>query len=69
MESGRTEIISVHRLRRRARKREEYVQYLLDRSVYSAPTIGRLPPWSRGARVRKAGLFEWVVEATEWGGH
>lgn len=29
----------------------------------------KVPDWAKGARVRKAGPFNWAVEATAWKGH
>lgn len=73
-----SEILSVHPFRRSARKRERELDEVLT-GIYK--TAGHpadipvdlvhrgLPPWTRGVRVRKAGAFSWVVEATEWRGH
>lgn len=53
----RTEIVSVHKSRVFARIAERLL------------TLRGRPTWAAGARVRKAGAKQWVVELTEWKGH
>jgi hypothetical protein len=69
--AGRTVTLSVHRLRAAARRRERAVQALLEtghtRTALDGETCRRLAqnPWIRGARVEKAGRFQWTVVGTE----
>ena len=77
----RTEIISVHKLRSMARGRENRLQRLINQAFDpNTPSAVRakagrqlmnddVPDWAKGVRVRKAGNFQHVVEATEWRGH
>lgn len=77
----RTEILSVHKLRFMARGREARLQRLLNQATDPRTPSAvanrakrelfdqNLPEWAKGARVRKAGRFQHVVEATEWRGH
>lgn len=59
-------ILSVHVFRRQARKRERALQdFLRHGAAFGEPWPDDLPKWARGVRVRKAGRFQWVVEATE----
>jgi hypothetical protein len=65
----RTQVLSVHKLRRTARKQEREWQKLLEhygtlpaRRVDSE--ANGLPAWARGVRVEKAGPFQWAVVAT-----
>lgn len=78
----RTDVISVHHTRRAARKMERQMTAILSRrnradlqnapfeipaiSLYSGGPV--LPGWAQGVRVRKAGRFQWEVEATAWPG-
>jgi hypothetical protein len=69
----RTVILSVHKFRRTARKRERELQALL--TEYAGDEIRDLlkgyviPAWARGVRVDKAGPFQWVVIASSHRGH
>lgn len=66
----RTEILSVHKFRRNARKREHYFTgCIIHGGAYGEPWPEGLPEWAKGVRVRKAGAFQYVVEATNWTGH
>jgi hypothetical protein len=77
---GRTEAVSVHKLRRAARKRERELQRYLSISgwyVEGGPTDDEakglqpygLPIWARGVRVERIGPFCFAVIATEERGH
>lgn len=75
---GRTQAVSVHKLRRVARKRERMLQQVLAARTHFAPAgsndtqdtpYGPLPLWARGVRVEKAGAFQWAVVLTEERGH
>lgn len=74
----RTQTVSVHRLRRTARRRERKLQAELDAllasphqtngstiTVYVDGKPVKLPTWARGVRVEKAGLLQWTIVATE----
>lgn len=71
----KTQIISVHPLRFDARRKERRLQALLDLVDTPSRTIRQkefhelhqagVPSWAHGVRVRKAGHFQHVVEATE----
>lgn len=63
----KTQVISVHRLRRVARKKERELQYDLD-GGHSRIDLG-LPAWTNGVRVEKAGFFQHAVVATSRKGH
>lgn len=75
--SDRTHTLSVHRLRRTARKRERKLQLVLDqdlaprsidgrrRSTYVDGDVIGMPGWTEGVRVEKAGMLQWAVVATE----
>ncbi len=67
---AQTKIISVHRLRRSARKVERDLQSALETSTQSTtgPLVG-LPAWAKGVRVDRAGFFQYAVVATSWKGH
>lgn len=63
-------IVSVHRLRFMARLRERKLQAWLKDPAYNLKLRNAdVPAWARGIRARKAGRFQWVVEATSWRGH
>lgn len=64
----RTQILTVHKLRRAARAREREWQEALEAEAHGKVGMLDLPVWARGVRVRKAGAFQWLVEATEWRG-
>lgn len=64
----KTQILTVHWTRYVAQRRERAIQDHLDRAQETTSAYG-LPDWAVGARVRKAGRFQWVVEATSWKGH
>lgn len=73
----RTSTLSVHRLRRTARRRERKLQRALDdglaprsmdgrqRCTYIDGDVVGMPGWTEGVRVEKAGMFQWTVVATE----
>ena len=65
MSIGRTQILSVHKFRRTARKLERKLTAELEAQPSGLDWL----PWARGVRVRKAGPFQYVVEATAWQGH
>lgn len=77
----REDIISVHKARVFAELRERALTKQLPKvreaERNGAGTVmiedaGRpwlVPTWAHGFRVRKAGPFQFVVEATEWTGH
>lgn len=76
--TGRTEIVSVHRLRRKAREHERAIQEAIglvedhldtDGTIYLWLRHNGVPSWARGARVRRAGFLQHTVEATEERGH
>lgn len=68
--SRQTQILSVHAFRRAARKRERELQnFLRHGQAFGESWPDELPQWVRGVRVRKAGMFQWAVEATEGPGH
>lgn len=85
MTTPRTKPISVHRLRRAARSRERNLSRQLAQmhtartsqdfgvlttySFYDAGQRITTPAWVKGFRVRKAGNFQHIVEATDWTGH
>jgi hypothetical protein len=62
------DIISVHKLRFMARRKERRLQKLLDLGAPVHAEEG-LPYWARGVRVQKAGRFQWAVVATVTRGH
>lgn len=71
------EVISVHKTRREARKRERQVQMVLDQAyaddadpvaLLALQTVG-IPRWARGVRVQRAGFRQHEVRATEERGH
>lgn len=64
-------LLSVHRLRRSARKRERELQAWLDGETdeISFERGEQFPVWAHGVRVVKVGLFQWVVYATAERGH
>jgi hypothetical protein len=70
----RTLTLTVHKFRRTARKQERLLQRWLDFN-YGNPNIENLlekdgyPKWMRGARVEKAGPFQYSVIATSFRGH
>ena len=64
MATGKTEIVSVHKLRRRARREERRIQAAFDRGLRDHQFA-----WATGVRVRKAGRLQYVVELTDWRGH
>lgn len=62
--------------RAKARRREHVFQGSLDYWARTGDTFERLalekkgvPPWARGVRVERAGLFQWVLVATSTPGH
>lgn len=60
-----TKVLSVHKLRRRARAKERRLQAILNRNPSAAALIDAgLPIWAEGVRVEKAGPFQWAVVAT-----
>lgn len=60
-----TKVLSVHKLRRRARAKERRLQAVLNRDPTAAQLLAAgLPLWAEGVRVEKAGLFQWAVVAT-----
>lgn len=61
-----TEIISTHKTRVMARSNERRLTKILQSGWWDHKD---LPGWARGVRVRKAGKFQFVVEATDWPGH
>jgi len=62
---GETQIVSVHKTRFMARMHERRIQKALNwHELYK-----NVPDWAQGVRVRKAGRFQYVVEATSWRGH
>ena len=61
----KTEIISVHPFRRSARKHERDLQAVIDATEGYHHRDEAIPEWAKGVRVRKAGFFQWAVEATE----
>ena len=66
---GRTEAVSVHKLRRTARKRERVLQEALAYGYPSQLPSAGLPEWARGVRVERIGPFCFAVIATEKRGH
>lgn len=61
-----TTILSVHRFRRVARRREREVQAWLDaRRGYWLPEGPDIPVWVHGARVERAGLLQYAVVGTD----
>ena len=60
----KTEIVSVHRLRRVARMTERDIQACLDAG---SPPEGL--EWARGVKVVRAGFFQHAVVATAHRGH
>jgi hypothetical protein len=66
---GKTQILSVHHFRRSAEVEERRLQRTLDEGYLPLVEGNQIPRWVKGARVRKAGLFQWVVEANEWRGN
>lgn len=73
-----TQVLSVHRLRRTARRRERGLQQILASRQRFAPAssdetidtpYGNLPLWARGVRVEHAGPFQYAVVATSHRGH
>lgn len=72
---GRTETVSVHRLRRSARRREHTIQKILDSygsdprpAIYTEDGL-LVPAWAHGVRVEKAGVLQFSLVATEHRGH
>lgn len=68
----RTKVASVHKLRTAARIRERKITKALKEpdemnNFHNLAQWG-VPDWANGARVRPAGRFQHVVEATEWKG-
>lgn len=61
----RTQVLSVHVLRRTARLKERKLQAQLDAGYQP----DELPTWANGVRVEKAGQFQWAVVATSTAGH
>lgn len=61
--------------RRRARKQERVYPESFRRAAAGYPNelaslVARgVPAWARGARVERAGRFQWVVVATSHAGH
>lgn len=70
---NRTQVLSVHKFRRVARRKERAITAELERSahtpVWTTALLAELPNWARGVRVDKAGAFCWVCIATEDRGH
>lgn len=81
----RTHVLSVHRVRRVARRRQHRIQNALDGMArmgigvaapdgfFTLPQFGapkdRLPVWTHGVKVERAGAFQHAVVATERRGH
>lgn len=69
----KTTVLSVHVLRRAARARERDVQEWLDAGrplrFHMPENWKQIPDWATGARVEKAGPFQWAVVATSERGH
>jgi hypothetical protein len=81
---GNTKILSAHYTRRSAQKEERRVQKALDEAwkiindqgdpavtdgVKRMLEANGIPAWAHGARVEKAGFFQYGVVATEYKGH
>lgn len=71
-----SEIVSVHKFRWAARRKERELQAQLDVAVeIGGATLRReleeagLPLWTRGVRVEKAGPFQHAVVCTRGRGH
>lgn len=73
---GRVQDLSVHKVRSAARREERRLQARINdkldngnkHPIYTdagAP----VPDWARGVRTQRAGLFQHVVQATEYRGH
>jgi hypothetical protein len=64
-------LLSVHRLRRSARKRERELQAWLDGDTdqVSFERGEQFPVWAHGVRVQKVGRFQFCVYATRERGH
>lgn len=60
----KTQILSVHKLRRNARKEERRLTNVIN---FKLPSD--LPYWVKGVRVEKAGPFQHAVVATSRKGH
>jgi hypothetical protein len=78
----RTKALTVHRIRRTARREERRLQVeLAERARGGVSRANRplvsvhdadgnpVPDWARGARVEKIGLFQFAVVVTESKGH
>jgi len=75
-ENDMSEIVSVHKVRFMARRKERELQ---ERIEVAAGIGGKvldqelravgLPPWTRGVKVEKAGAFQFAVVATRNEGH
>lgn len=70
---NRTQVLSVHKFRRTARRKERAITADLERSahtpIWTTALLAELPNWASGVRVEKAGVFSWCVVATERPGH
>lgn len=65
-----TKILSgPHFTRRKAQERERQWQAFFDREDFKPDARITPPTWARGAKVEKAGWFQWVVIATSNRGH
>ena len=74
MRTNQMRIVSVHKFRRTARKRERELQAQIEefqRLGYLEKFLfdNALPNWTRGVKVEKAGWFQWTVVATPNRGH
>lgn len=74
MPDDRTAIITTHKFRWSARMTERRITMLLTGANLRSSARDELaklkvPIWTRGVRVRNAGRFQFVVEATSWRGH
>jgi len=71
--TGRTQVLSVHKFRRSARRKERQATAEIAGSrhkpVWTTPILAEKPSWATGARVEKAGRFSYAVVWTEWMGH
>lgn len=78
--NDKTKVHSIHRARYWARHMERQLQDALDvvNGAYDPATYGEahelldkqdVPGWARGARVEKAGFFQWAVVLTSHKGH
>jgi hypothetical protein len=68
--AGKTQAVSVHKFRRRARAEERRLQGCLRHGgAFGEPWPEELPDWTRGVRVERIGKFCHAVIATEERGH